>query len=139
MCGHRRGFVRAERTARADPALRVSDAERDEVAALLRDHAAEGRLTDDELDERLGRALSGRTRGDLDATLADLPRRPLGAGRGPRRPRVTAEITTWAAVSTLLVVIWLACGAGYFWPVWVIGFWGLAVFKHARARGPHWT
>jgi hypothetical protein len=54
-----------------DRSLLVSDRERDEVSTLLRDHAAEGRLTAEELDERVGRALAARTGADLDAVLAE--------------------------------------------------------------------
>ena len=54
--------------------LRASDADRERVAVSLRDHAVAGRLTTEELDARTGRAFAARTRGDLDALLADLPR-----------------------------------------------------------------
>lgn len=54
--------------------LRVSDADRDAVAAELAEHLRVGRLGLDEFDERVGRAISARTRGDLDRLLADLPR-----------------------------------------------------------------
>jgi Domain of unknown function (DUF1707)/2TM domain len=149
MCGHRRNHYRSIRDVerRQDPSLRVSDRERDEVATLLRDHAAEGRLTAEELDERLGAALAARTGSDLDAVLADLPAKRSDAERTRRRAAArqgfVSHATTWAAVSMLLVVIWLAAGAGPFWPVWAIGFWGFAVFKHGRAvhygRRPHST
>ena len=56
-----------------DDRFRTSDADRDRVAALLRDHFAEGRLTRQELDERLTAALSATTFGDLRRVLADLP------------------------------------------------------------------
>ena len=61
----------AERTGGA--AERASDSDRDRVVGLLRDHCAVGRLTLDEFSERTGAALAARTRGDLDAVLADLP------------------------------------------------------------------
>ena len=48
-----------------DQSLRVSDAERDETLRVLGDHAAVGRLTLDELEERSGRALAAKTRGEL--------------------------------------------------------------------------
>ena len=41
-----------------DDSLRVSDAERDAVLRTLGDHAAVGRLTLDELEDRSGRALT---------------------------------------------------------------------------------
>ncbi|MFB9838987.1 DUF1707 SHOCT-like domain-containing protein, partial [Actinoallomurus acaciae] len=68
--------------------LRVGDAERDEVTTALHEHFAQGRLTREELDERLTAALSARTVGDLRAITRDLPG-PLAAtdggprGRGP--------------------------------------------------------
>ena len=57
-----------------DDSLRVSDAECDAVLRALGEHAAEGRLTLDELEDRAGRALSAKTRGDLAALTSDLPR-----------------------------------------------------------------
>jgi hypothetical protein len=53
--------------------LRVGDAERDEVTTALHEHFAQGRLTREELDERLTATLSARTVGDLRAVTRDLP------------------------------------------------------------------
>jgi Domain of unknown function (DUF1707) len=55
------------------PDLRASDAEREEAVARLRDHAAAGRLTVEELDERCAGAYASRTVGELAALFADLP------------------------------------------------------------------
>lgn len=55
-------------------ALRVSHQDRDQVAEVLRVAAGDGRLTSDELDERLERALTARTYDDLRAVITDLPR-----------------------------------------------------------------
>ena len=63
-----------------DPArLRISDAERHEVAEILRQAAGEGRLDIDELDERLEATYAARTYADLVPITADLPvtTRPL--------------------------------------------------------------
>jgi len=57
----------------AGSGLRVSDAERDAAAAELREHYAAGRLSLDELNERISQAFAARTRGDLSAVLHDLP------------------------------------------------------------------
>jgi Domain of unknown function (DUF1707)/Cell wall-active antibiotics response 4TMS YvqF len=57
-----------------DDSLRVSDAERDAVLRTLGDHAAVGRLTLDELEDRSGRALTAKTRGELARLTSDLPR-----------------------------------------------------------------
>ena len=56
-----------------DDHIRVSDADRDRVTARLREHFAEGRLTSDELDERISAALNAKTFGDLRPLMADLP------------------------------------------------------------------
>jgi hypothetical protein len=55
------------------PELRVSHEERDQVAEQLRIAAGDGRLTAEELDERLERALTARTGGELAVLLTDLP------------------------------------------------------------------
>ena len=61
--------------------MRVGDAEREATAAELREHYASGRLTLDELNERLDKAFAAKTRGDLDALMRDLPSaRPRAAG-----------------------------------------------------------
>jgi Domain of unknown function (DUF1707) len=53
--------------------IRVSDAERDAVAAQLREHYAQGRLSMDELNERLDRVFGARTNLELAAVTSDLP------------------------------------------------------------------
>jgi Domain of unknown function (DUF1707) len=62
-----------------DDRFRASDADRDRATALLRDHFAAGRLTAQELDERLAAALNAKTAGDLRRVLADLPEPALAA------------------------------------------------------------
>jgi Domain of unknown function (DUF1707)/Cell wall-active antibiotics response 4TMS YvqF len=56
-----------------DDSMLVSDAERDATLKILGDHAAVGRLSLDELEERCDRALTVRTRGELTALTSDLP------------------------------------------------------------------
>src|SRR6201986_2778513 len=56
--------------------LRASHADRDQVADLLRVAAGDGRLSADELDDRLERALTARTYAELAALTADLPATP---------------------------------------------------------------
>ena len=57
--------------ARSD--LRASHEDRDRVVELLRVSAGDGRLTAEELDERLERAITARTYGELAGLVADLP------------------------------------------------------------------
>ena len=131
--------------------LRVSDRERERVVDLLSRHAAEGRLDVDELDARIDRAFAAPTRGELEAVTSDLP---TSGERTPRRgrhhrsglPLLAHGLIPFVSVNVLLVAIWAATGAGYFWPVWPILGWGFALVKgggtcaHRRsrvARAPH--
>jgi hypothetical protein len=71
-----------------DDRMRISDADREQVTARLRDHYAAGRITSDELDERITAALSAKTYGDLRGIMADLPEpAPVGAGSGATPPQ----------------------------------------------------
>lgn len=72
------------------PELRVSDADREATVVRLREAGGEGRLTLEELAERVERADAARTRGDLDALTADLPAAAPGftlAAEAPRKER----------------------------------------------------
>ena len=66
------GNTAAGRIAVERAGLRVSDADRDAVAAEFAEHLKDGRLDAAEFDERVGLAVTARTRGDLDRLLADL-------------------------------------------------------------------
>jgi hypothetical protein len=111
--------------------LRVGDAEREAVAAELREHYAQGRLSMDDFNERLDAAYAARTRGDLDKLISDLPHAnpagtplpapppgslrhhghgsnfaPPGEGYGGRRrARFGRFITLLAALASLLIVV----------------------------------
>jgi hypothetical protein len=80
-----RGFSPLFRGPYADQHLRVSDAERQEVADRLAEHFASGRLDQAEFDDRVGRAMSAKTRADLGGLFADLPE--TGAPVVPEHPR----------------------------------------------------
>jgi hypothetical protein len=78
------------------PAPRASDADRDIAADILCAAVGDGRLTLDELDERLGAALSARTTTELAALIADLPgRRPVPP------PQRTEPATRWSLIQSL--------------------------------------
>jgi hypothetical protein len=53
--------------------IRISDADREQVAARLREHFAEGRLSTEEMEERISAVFSAKTYGDLRHVMADLP------------------------------------------------------------------
>jgi hypothetical protein len=59
---------------RRDGGLRASDAEREQAADALRRHHSDGRLTDEEFEQRVGHCYQARTVGELDRLLVDLPR-----------------------------------------------------------------
>ena len=66
------GYAR-RRSGPANPELRVSDAERAEVADKLSKHYGEGRLDQAEFNERMERAMGAKTRGDFAGLFSDLP------------------------------------------------------------------
>jgi uncharacterized protein DUF1707 len=61
---------------RYDYNLRIGDAERDAAMAQLREHFVAGRLTFDELTDRIDAALTAKTQRQIDGVMADLPRPP---------------------------------------------------------------
>jgi GntR family transcriptional regulator len=69
----------------SDQHLRVSDAEREAVRGRLAAHFAAGRLDQAEFDDRVGRAMSAKTRADLRGLFADLSE--TGAPAGPELAR----------------------------------------------------
>jgi uncharacterized protein DUF1707 len=69
--------------------LRASDSDRDAVVSDLGEHFQAGRLTAEEFDERMGRALAARTWGELRNLLADLPATRLG----PQAPAATKSVS----------------------------------------------
>ena len=71
--------------------IRISDADREQVTGRLREHFAEGRLTSEELDERITATLNARTFGDLRGILADLPE------PGPLGPQPSPVPSGWSA------------------------------------------
>jgi hypothetical protein len=121
-----------------DPALRVSDADRDRALTRLGRHAADGRLTPDELEERSDRALAAQTDGDIAALFADLPRGSVPARPGARRRDTgsRAHLIAFVAVNLMFVVIWATSGFGYFWPIWPFMGWGIGISCHLGFGGP---
>ncbi len=120
--------------------LRVSDEQRDKAVEQLREHYTAGRLTEEELSERVQAAYQARTGADLEALLVDLPRLPaspaeLRAQRAERRRKVRIRAIEETGGSFgafgVCTLIWLAAGAhGYFWPVWVAIAPVIALFRN---------
>ena len=70
------------------PELRISDTDRDRAAEVLREAHAQGRITVDELDERLTSLYSAKTFADLVPVTRDLPAVPDPAAAAPARSRI---------------------------------------------------
>ena len=126
-----------------DDRIRISDADRERATARLREHFAEGRLSPDELDERIAAALTAKTAGDVRRIMAGLPdpvpappqarqSPPWAPGPGAvlrRGPRIV-PLAVFALIAALVIpgagwlflallqlilVLWLAaCLAGIF-------------------------
>jgi hypothetical protein len=136
------------------PEHRAGDGDRDQVAAVLREAHAEGRLDLDELTERLDAAYRAKTFGELAAVTSDLPT-PRPRSRPPGSPpleptaaavparRGDADLRAvwraWAVAVTVNVVVWalVSFSAGqaiYFWPMWVAGPWGAVLVIRTLTR-----
>lgn len=76
--------------------IRISDADRERVTARLRDHYAEGRLTSEELDERITATLNAKTYGELRHIMADLPEPDPVAAQGGPVPPTGGPFPPWA-------------------------------------------
>ena len=105
--------------------VRASDADRERVAAILRDAAGQGLLTLDEVDQRLAAVYAARHLIELAPLTADLPEagRRLAPvdlrARARARATAGAHLAGYLGIVGLLVAIWVATGAdSHFWPIW---------------------
>jgi hypothetical protein len=139
--------------------LRASDAEREQVATIVRDAVGEGRLDIAEGDQRLAAIYAAKFRDELAPLVADLPAgqamarvgQPAGgsprgawgpppadwrAGRYPRgRYRngtrgVAAHTGFVVVVAAALTLLWLVSGASFFWPAIPLFFLVLGLSRH---------
>jgi DUF1707 SHOCT-like domain len=104
--------------------MRVGDAEREATAAELREHYASGRLTLDELNERVDKAFAAKTRGDLDALMRDLPSARPGLGTGAPGAGWTGSGSGWTGPGSG----WTGPGSGWTGPG---GGWGASAGRQA--------
>jgi Domain of unknown function (DUF4190)/Domain of unknown function (DUF1707) len=99
-------------------AMRASDDDRAKVQEVLNGAFAEGRLTQQEWDQRAGQLADARTYADLRRLTADLPGNSL-------RPQYVPPPEQWRAAqqTNRLAVAALACGVGQmvvFWPATIL-------------------
>ena len=137
-----------------EPHLRAADADRAAVATVLGQHMSAGRLTVDEYDDRLAQAYAAKTYGELDQLTADLPAavpaprpepqpaRTTPAGVAPHGhwPAGPHSWRSWLTTSLIVVAIWAATSLAawefhYFWPIWVIGPWGVVLLAQKLTGG----
>lgn len=121
--------------------LRIGDREREEAAAVLGDHYAEGRLDPTEHAERLDAVWTARTRADLEVLFHDRPARgrpaapPSRGARGPRARGVRGpgwRGLPFVPVAALLVVLSVVT----MFPFWVLIFFlGCGWFGRRQAWG----
>ena len=101
---------------RYDYELRIGDAERDVAMAQLREHFVAGRLTFDELTERIDAALGSKTQRQLDGLMADLPRPPKAARTEDDLPVAAPDpgrflvfaMLLFALATWILIMAWMS-------------------------------
>ena len=130
--------------------LRVSDEQRDRAAQEIREHYAAGRLTDDELSDRVQAVYSARTEQELRKLLSDLPKLPaspaeqkaeLVARRNMLQRRMLQEAGGGLGVFVICTGVWLVSGGhhghGAFWPIIVLIVCVLPLLRNGwRLYGP---
>ncbi|HSJ45237.1 MAG TPA: DUF1707 domain-containing protein [Euzebyales bacterium] len=115
-----------------DGQLRASDTERERIIELLRRHTADGRLTLEEFEQRVGEALAATTRADLGPVLRDLPPLqpvpPHATRPTPVRVRWPSALDGGAVLRTVAVVAAVTVVLASGWQLWWIVFPLIAVF-----------
>ena len=104
----------------SDQHMRVSDAERQAVADRLAEHFGSGRLDQAEFDERVGRAMSAKTRADLNGLFDDLPE----TGAPAATDQATGQLRRRRRHPILLgaLIVFVAIAASHVvWPLLWIG------------------
>ncbi len=70
------------------------------------------------------------SRGDVPSTSEELRLRELALKRLKAKRDLGAHLVAYVTVNLLLVAIWLASGAGFFWPVFPLLGWGIGIAFH---------
>ncbi len=114
------------------PDLRVSDAERSAIGDTLSKHYAEGRLDQTEFSERLDRAMSAKTRADLNGLLTDLP--SLAVEAAPARP----QRHRWPIIGLVLLVAFAISAASWIFAMPHVPWLLIAIVVVLVARRRSW-
>lgn len=116
--------------------LRTSDAEREEVAEVLRAAMGEGRLDLTEGEERLAAAYAAKFSDELRALTTDLPGVITPRARAATRRSLRRHGSFLLIAAGVLTGLWMLSGAAFFWPVFPIAFLVMGFARHARYG--HW-
>jgi len=107
----------------SDQHMRVSDAERQVVADRLAEHFSSGRLDQAEFDDRVGRAMSAKTRADLNGLFDDLPETGAPAATDPMDPAAQPRRRNRHPILLAALIVFVAIAATHVvWPLLWIGF-----------------
>ena len=123
--------------------VRASDADRERTADILRRQAGDGRLTPEELSDRLDTAFTAQTLGDLQALIADLPEGnvdPMAdlmsgvVNTGMRAARIAVVFAVGATVLGFAVPAVVGLGIAFGWVGAAIGLAAVAGTAFVAAR-----
>jgi hypothetical protein len=142
---------------------RVGDDDRERIVRDLTKHCGDGRLTLDELEERVAEVYAATTLADLDNALRELPRSPVPIPKPlgpPLRTRPSAapvreqsavqarraseialrvHMAVYLSIIGMLVAIYMLTDPfGYPWPIWPAIGWGVALAIHAGVHKAVW-
>jgi hypothetical protein len=118
-----RGFFPGFTGPASDQHMRVSDAERQAVADRLAEHFSSGRLDQAEFDDRVGRAMSAKTRADLNGLFDDLPETGAPAATDPTGPTGQLRRRHRHPILLAALIVFVAIAATHVvWPLLWIGF-----------------
>ena len=133
MSAHSSRWARGSASS-ANPQMRISDADRAEVADRLSKHYSDGRLDQAEFNERLDRAMNAKTQADLNGLFADLPAtgEPEKAAKVVRppdqRPRNRRPVQRVVGL-ILITVVAIFVAHALMWPFFgLFGFAGHVLF-----------
>jgi DUF1707 SHOCT-like domain/Domain of unknown function (DUF4190) len=121
---------------RTHASMRASSADRERAVDVLKAGFTEGRLTQDEYNDRMGRAYAARTYGDLAALTADLPAGPLPIWPVPAyQPPPPSGTNSMAIASMVLGVAEFFTGGLTAIPAVVCGHIARRQMKQTAQRG----
>jgi hypothetical protein len=62
---------------------------------------------------------------------SEVDARSRARARVERKHKLRADVVAYLVINAALVVTWAVTGAGYFWPGWILGFWGVFLLLDA--------